>query len=463
MIRLRRVAKENEGPWIVHRGLKGDWPIQLQVSKENADTWMKYLSAACTQRGWELRGFAEQRQKEARGIIKIVKQTAVLSTLRWERKRPGTMSVRGRSEVPSELPLSDLQALCERVTERCAAQEAQEFFHWACIEYHGLPWRGELWLENMLRLGPPTKGNETTTISPRAVLVSALVKGVDRTDAWYVFEKSLRELCAFLSVIMATHVGYPHQARAWTWKIGTDGTPMSEVRNLGYLEEHEPSQMPAPGTYPLPLYPVTRPHEVTRGTRLIDTEIALPGDVLDLWGNYRALEDRQRSKFLQAAAKWQEALLHWEDRSTLSFALMVVACEALKPSDRQFNDHKIDDLVEALLGASTAAHLKQDWFRAHHVRSVHLHLGEFRGLEFDLLHRPGRFYDPTFDLARDELFKITNAAIIEWLRRRGTFTLPLVIRPMTIRRWMRKNVSFLLPIVLVIGIVLGWTFGVIWY
>jgi hypothetical protein len=221
--------------------------------------------------------------------------------------------------------------------------------------------------------------------------------------------------------------------------------------------------MPAPGTYPLPLYPVTRPHEVTRGTKLTDTELALPADVLDLWKNYRALGDRQRSRFLQTAAKWQEALMYWDTRETLSFALMVIACEVLKPSAAQFNDHRIDDVVGALLGTSIAVHLRRDWFRAHQVRCLHLHLGELRGLEFDSPARFLDFRDDTFNTARMELFKITNATIIEWLRRRGVFNLPILTRPMTIRRWLRKNGLFLLPIVFAIGIVIGWTIAAIWH
>jgi hypothetical protein len=37
--------------------------------------------------------------------------------------------------------------------------------------------------------------------------------------------------------------------------------------------------------------------------------------------------------FCKTAAKWQEAMIHWQDRPSLSFALMAVSCEALKPSD----------------------------------------------------------------------------------------------------------------------------------
>jgi hypothetical protein len=85
---------------------------------------------------------------------------------------------------------------------------------------------------------------------------------------------------------------------------------------------------------PVPLYPVTHPDNAIRGIDGTQTGIALPEDVLDLWARFRALDGQQRRKFLQVAAKWQEALMHWQDRSTLSFALMVIACEALKPSDR---------------------------------------------------------------------------------------------------------------------------------
>jgi len=283
------------------------------------------------------------------------------------------------------------------------------------------------------------------------------VPAVSARDAGYVFEKDLQELCAFLSVIMRTDVERTNQRRTWTWEIGVNGTTISGVRSLGYIEQHGPTQMPVRAAVaPVPLYPVTRPDNALRGIDGTQTEIALPEDVFELWEHFRVLDDQQRRKFLQVSAKWQEALMHWQDRSTLSFALMVVACEALKPSDRQFNDHSIDDVVEALLGASTAARLKQDWFRAHHIRSLHLHMGELRGSEFELRTLLPNFYDPTFDEARRELFRVTNETIIEWLRRGGTFTLPVLTQSMTTRRWMKQNVFTLLPLILIAGIVLGW-------
>jgi len=226
---------------------------------------------------------------------------------------------------------------------------------------------------------------------PRAVLVSALVQAVSERDAGFVFEKDLQELCAFLSIVMRRNVEHANQRRTWTWEIGADGKTISGVRSLGYIEEHGPTQMAARGTYsPVPLYPVVRPDNALRGLDGTQTEYALPSDVIELWGHFRALDEKQRRKFLQVAAKWQEAVMHWQDRSTLSFALMVIACEALKPSDRQFNDHRIDDVVEALLGAPPAARLKQDWFRAHHVRSMHVHQGELYQVPLIRTGRPNR-------------------------------------------------------------------------
>jgi hypothetical protein len=49
-----------------------------------------------------------------------------------------------------------------------------------------------------------------------------------------------------------------------------------------------------------------------------DNEIAVRADIADLWSLYRAMSEKQRLQFLQAAAKWQEAMIHWQDRPSLS-------------------------------------------------------------------------------------------------------------------------------------------------
>jgi hypothetical protein len=139
------------------------------------------------------------------------------------------------------------------------------------------------------------------------------------------------------------------------------------------------------------------------------------------------LTDDQQRQFLQAAAKWQEAMIHWQERPSLSFALMVVACEALKPSDA---DDRLNglDVLEALLGKPVADRLRQDAFQAQRVRSTHLHTGKFHGSELVRAVFMSSYEDPSFRDTHRELARVTPAAMIEWLKRRGRFLMPRVER-----------------------------------
>ena len=212
----------------------------------------------------------------------------------------------------------------------------------------------------------------------------------------------------------------------------------------------------------MPLRPVTRPDFSRPGIDGSIEEESLPADSVDLWAAYCALTAERCRQFLQAAAKWQEALTHWSDRSTLSFALMVVACEALKPADAQFRDHTIYDVIAALLGAASAQRLREDWFRPQDVRHVHLHRGEFRGSEFLETAFTSGYHDPTFDEARRALAPITQEAIIEWLRLRGEFTMQPITRKKTLRRSVKEGALVILPAAFVGGAVAGWLLRSFW-
>jgi hypothetical protein len=417
---------------------------------------MQYFHAVCEERGWSAGGISRHERREDSGTFAITKTQMVLGHVVWERKRGGAMRIRARSES-SEAPLSELQACFDQITAYCTEKKTQEYFLWNCLEYEGLPWRGELWLSDKVRLGPPSRQYEKALIGPRAILVSALIQGVTVRDAQDMFQEKLQEICAFLSVVTRQNIVITNPRQTWTWEPGAAATIISSVRNIGYTELEGPAGMADRGPCSaVPLYAVSRPDNELRGIDGTQSELALPEDIIPLWDDFRALNAEQRRKFLQIAARWQEALMHSRNRETLSFSLMVIACEALKPSDRQFDDHRIDDVVGALLGEPTAAYLKEDWFRAHHVRSMHVHQGELRGSEFQA-HSPIRsFYDPTFDIARRELARITNAAIIEWLRRRGTFPLPPITQPWRMRRWIRNNAFILFPIIFAAGLAVGW-------
>jgi hypothetical protein len=163
---------------------------------------------------------------------------------------------------------------------------------------------------------------------------------------------------------------------------------------------------------------------------------------------------------------WQLALSLGHEYQTTRFALMVAACEALKPPDSQFRDHNIYHVVEALLGKPVADRLKEQWFRPQDVRNAHLHRGEFRGSEFVEHAMISSFRDPTFDQACRVLYEIAQAAIIEWLRQCGTFRMLPVMRRKSWRRRVKDHALSILPIFwgvgIAVGMVLGWLLSSLW-
>jgi hypothetical protein len=150
---------------------------------------------------------------------------------------------------------------------------------------------------------------------------------------------------------------------------------------------------------------------------------------------------------------------HWAERSTLSMALLVVACEGLKPAGLQFKDHDLYPVIDALLGQQVVERLRrwENSLRPQEVRNAHLHRGVFLGSEFVEAAMWSSFRDPSFDQARRELTRITQAAVIEWLRRGGAVTLLPLNQPSSIvRKWLRQRSLALLPVALAVGIGLGW-------
>jgi hypothetical protein len=94
------------------------------------------------------------------------------------------------------------------------------------------------------------------------------------------------------------------------------------------------------------------------------------------------------------------------------------------------------------------------------VRNTHLHIGEFHGSELMMANFMRTYQDPSFLEAHRTMAQVTPAAIVEWLKRRGTFKMPPVAKPWTLRRWLRNNLAITLGLVFVAGLVLGWLLGV---
>jgi hypothetical protein len=263
-----------------------------------------------------------------------------------------------------------------------------------------------------------------------------------------------------LSVVIGTAIALPEQRQTWTYVTGTADCA---VRSIGYFEPNNPSQMPIRGTcHSIPLRSVDRLDRLADEKFRTTEEQAVPDDIVDLWKAYCALTPDKREQFLRAAAKWQEALLLWRDRSTLSYTLLVIACEALKPGEPQFRGHNAYHVVESLLGKAHAEQLQKHKSPAQQVRSAHLHRGEFHGAEFIPTKTLSSDYDPSFDTERRELAQITQAAIVEWLKRRGSFTMPLLKQRDGLRRWVKANSFTILLIILFLGPAAGWLMRGLW-
>ena len=431
----------------------GDWPIKFEVpvEQEQADRWPRYLAAECHRRGWGWSGLGQLERPANSGAIVVSANGKTQLDIVWERKRDRPM--RGRARLASSSNLSSLEAeqFINEVNSSCASAVTEPIYARGTLQYDdGLAWRGELWLDTKMRLGPPSLQDEIAVTGPRRVHVDAILDCIGRPDVPYVRQQMLLEVSAFLSVVMKKAVRLEDQGRAWTY---TTDIQSCEVRNLGYLEPANPPNMPSPGiAKPVSLYALDN---APRGIDGSTNEISLRSDIADLWALYRSLVADQRRQFLQAAAKWQEAIIHWQDRPSLSFTLMAIACEALKPPDAD-DRQNCYDVIEALLGRRAVDRIRQNPFPAQRVRSTHLHTGQFHGSEFVMMDFLSSYHDPSFREAHREMFKTTPAAIIEWLKRRGIFQMPTPRNRRTFLRWLRDNIIAAFGVIFGFGLAIGW-------
>ena len=99
----------------------GDWPIRLEVSKEQADTWFRYFNAECERRRWSSPSIGQQEARENSGSITVKTGGAGKPELAvvWEWNRGGPIKVRARSAGVPAFSLTQAQELFDQVNERC--------------------------------------------------------------------------------------------------------------------------------------------------------------------------------------------------------------------------------------------------------------------------------------------------------------------------------------------------------
>jgi len=292
---------------------------------------------------------------------------------------------------------------------------------------------------------------------PRIVIVAAVIDAITEHQALALFNVKLREIAVFLSAILGSYFEVsPNGGSVWTWSNDTDGAVQTELKRLGYWEKALPRAMPAKGAIaPVPLTPVKRPDLERHAIQ--HHEIHLPDDALSLWATFDRLPVPKKRQFLQVGSLWQAALYLREKFETTRFALMVGACEAMKPADSQFKEHNLYDVVEALLGKPSVDKLRQ--LQPQDRRSTHLHTGKFHGSEFVDHLLLSNFKDPSFDEASDVLWMTTRACIIAWLANDVELALPRRKQPAPWKPWLKRNAGALIACAFVAGLAAGFLLG----
>jgi len=183
-----------------HRFEQDDWPLKFKVPADQADRWLRYFDAECERRNWSSTSFGQMEAQENSGSITVRSTNAEMLTVTWERRRARAISVRARPGVGCSS--IEAQEFFKRVNARCASGETERFYRRGFLQYEGLAWRGEVWLDSSLRLGPPSRQDETAQFGPRYVVVDALVDAAGQMDAGSIFQQMLEELSVFLSVAL---------------------------------------------------------------------------------------------------------------------------------------------------------------------------------------------------------------------------------------------------------------------
>jgi hypothetical protein len=146
------------------------WPIQITVPKDNADSWLEYFNDECRLRGWSSGGITQLEASENSGTLNV--NSGALDkpelSIVWERKRRGGLRVRACSGGAAPLPDTELRQLFTDVTARCATGITVKVHRSWHLEYYGLPWRGELWLDDTIRLSPPSLQYDGALFGPRS-------------------------------------------------------------------------------------------------------------------------------------------------------------------------------------------------------------------------------------------------------------------------------------------------------
>ena len=394
---------------------------------------MAHLHAECESRGWQSGGISQLEPELNSGSLTVhtpQANTTGAIEIAWEKSRDKPLSVHARSGSLSEVAARKFfSAVDARLRNRTALREHRR----AWISYDVLPWRGELWLGDNLRLGPPSQYPDAI-FGAQIVVVDAMVEGIGWQGVTAQFQRKLFELRVFLSAVLGGRFDEMKLTRGWAYESDECGQfTVCRLTNLGYVETGGSSGFPARGSAsPIDRRTIERPGVgrlgVTIGITSDMTERWVPDDIDSLWDIFCNLPGGVRDHFVKAGNAHLIAQSLWPEQRTAYASFLVVACEALKPQHDRYRWMNIYDVIESLAGSGKGAELRALSVAPQKVRSKHLHRGDLLAGElYDLL-ISDPFHDPSFAAMLDVLSRATRTCLIEWLRKKGKYEVAASLR-----------------------------------
>ena len=402
-----------------------EWPIELVVSAEHAETWMAHLNAEMEERGRNASSFSQLHAAENSGTLSVHTATgpspATLDIV-WERLRGKELRLRARPSGDPALSLDVANDFIGAVGARVRTGKVLRAHRQALLTYDGFPWRGELWLDDSHRLGPPSK-HPDTLLGPQILIVDAMLEGIGRMGVTANFQKRLHEICVFLGFVLGLKLEMSKFERAWAYEVDAEGRFTDcTLRNIGYVELPPQLGFPKRGSArPVERRDVTRPGLGPYGITFDMHEEWIPRDIEELWQRFLTLPPAKREHLLRAGNAYLTAQMMWPDQRTAYAAFLVVACEALKPAGKIGDRMNVYDVIASLVSPNEAQSLRQLSFHPQKVRSQHLHRGELLAGELLPVLFNDHFKDPSFDEMLRILSRTSRICLIEWLRFGGKY------------------------------------------
>jgi hypothetical protein len=404
----------------------GEWPIELVVPASDAENWVAHLEAEAEERGWSSSSFSQLEATENSGTLTVHTANGPSPPtldIVWERPRGKELRLRARPSGDPAPPIDVAHAFINSVSERVRVRKTLRAHRRAFLTYHGLPWRGELWLDADHRLGPPSR-HPDTLLGPQIVIIDAMIEGIGQLGVTANFQKRLRELQVFLGVVLGLKLEISKFEEAWVPEVDAQGRITDcKLTHIGYVELSEQEDFPKPGsTRPIERRDATRPGLGPLGITSDVNEEWVPADIEQLWDTFMRLPDSKREHLLRAGNAYLIARSMWPDQRTAYAAFLVVACEALKPTGKRYDRLNIYDVIASLLSPHDAKHLQElSVLHPQKVRSGHVHRGELAAGELLPMLVHDHFKDPSFDEMLRALTVMTRVSLIEWLRCGGSY------------------------------------------